>query len=352
MEKRVVLAVVLTIGVYVGYIMWFAPRPVPRPAGQGGTGAVATGTRAADGTPPGGPPRPPGARAPAEQNPPSADEKLAAGPLELTVASKGAALKSADAYACVYHARGGDAVEGDPGHGTGWTPTMPGALSADLDSPIAQLPDLTASDWKLARRDGEVSAEIESGGVVVTGTLRVSGDPAHPWHADVRYTLRNVDAEPGSMRTLEIVGPVQPKPAAVTHPDDGILVATSGEDAKVEVLHAISIQEMLKENPKTERRAGAGKWAFIAARADFYLGALVPKGDLPSETTVGFRTGKYPDLPDETAQTAAAAFRIPVTLPTRNGEIAYEFMLYAGPCQRSLLHDDQSPYHVLHGATV
>jgi YidC/Oxa1 family membrane protein insertase len=357
MEKRVVLAVVLTIGVYVAYIGWFAPRPAPRPAVPHGTGPVAASTGAArtDGPAPDGPrpapgaPAAPGARAPSKQYEPSADEKLVAGPLELTVASKGAALKDADAYACVYHARGDAPVEGDPGRATAVPSDMPGALSADLESPIAALPDLTASDWKLARRDGEVSAEIESGGVLVTRTLRMSGDPALPWHADVRYTLRNVSAEAGSLRTFEIVGPVLP---ATKMPDDGVLVATSGEDAKVEVLHAVAIHQLLTENPKSERPAGAGKWAFIGARADFYLGALVPKGDLPADTTVGFRRGTLPGLPGDHGKTAAAAFRIPVTVPPAGGEVAYEFMLYAGPNQRSLLQDDQSPYYVLHGATV
>jgi YidC/Oxa1 family membrane protein insertase len=353
MEKRVVLAVALTIGVYVAYIAWFAPRPAPRPAvppqgtapAAAGTGAPVAGVPKAVGAPLGA-----GARKVLTQNPAPPDEKLGNGKLELTVASKGAALKAAEAWACVYDGRANGPVEGDPGRATGWAPGMPGALSADVLSAVAELPDLTASDWKLAPRDGEVSAEIETGGLVVTRTLRVSTDPAYPWHADVRYTIRNVSAEAGSIRTLEIVGPVQPKPTLPA--DDGVLVATAGEDGAVEVLHGYKVHEILTETPGVERRAGTHKWAFIGARADFYLGALVPKSDLPADTTVGFRAGTLPDVPGDMGKTAAAAFRIPVIVPPAGGEVAFDFMLYAGPSQRSLLGDEKSPYHVLHGATV
>lgn len=361
MEKRFILAIVLTIAVLWGF-SFFGRHPVPQgpalPQGTApaaaGTGAVATGTGAirTDGPPPEGPGRAPGARKPSNQYQASPDERLVSGPLELTVASKGAALKAADAYACAYHARGGILVEGDPGRATAWVDGMPGALTADVRSAVAALPDLTASDWKIAQKDGEVTAEIESGGVLVTRTLRISSDPAHPWHADVRYTLRNVSAEPGTMRTLEIVGPVLPKATKPPHPDDGVLVATAGEEGSVDLLRAHDVYKLLSENPHSERRAATGKWLFIAARSDFYLGALAPKGDLPADTTVGFHVGQFPDEPGDAGQSAVAAFQIPVTVPPKDGEIAFDFLLYAGPNDKKLLDDPSSPYHALHTAVV
>jgi YidC/Oxa1 family membrane protein insertase len=352
MEKRVVLAVALTIGVYVAYIAWFAPHPAPRPAAPpGGTGPVASGTPGMrrDGPAPPIAPRANGGSKVSTQYGESPDEKIGNGKLELTVASKGAALKAADAWVCEYHERGPAPVEGDPGRATAWVPGMPGALTADLFSATADLPDLTASEWKQVRDGGTVTSEIESGGIVVSRTLRLSDDPAHPLHADVAFTLRNVSAEPGSLRTLEIAGPVQSRS---TMPDDGILVATAGEAGEVEILHAAAVAELLTENPKTERRAHGTKWAFIGARADFYLGALVPMSELPGDTTVRFRTGQLPDVPGDQGKTAAAAFQIPIVVPPKGQALSYSFMFYGGPNQRSLLTDEKSPYHVLHGATV
>jgi YidC/Oxa1 family membrane protein insertase len=45
-------------------------------------------------------------------------------------------------------------------------------------------------------------------------------------------------------------------------------------------------------------------------------------------------------------------FRIPITTPATGESTRLTFLTYTGPNQRSLLQDESSPYHTLHGATV
>jgi YidC/Oxa1 family membrane protein insertase len=164
--------------------------------------------------------------------------------------------------------------------------------------------------------------------------------------------VRNQSAPPGASRTLEIVGPVSPT-AGENEMDNGVLLSETGEDAAVELLHASDVKKALGENPRHERRSTTGKWAWIGARADFYLGALIPSAALPEGTTVGFRTGTRPDAKHpRDRDAAAAAFRIPFDVPATGAETKFEFTFYAGPNSRTLLGDETSPYHALHNATV
>lgn len=352
MEKRVVLAIGLTIGLYVVYFMWFAPRPAPRPPvvpqGTVATGSVARGTPG-----PGSPQYPDPAQGPrpvATSYEAVPDATLSNRALDLVFASKGAALKAAEVWACAYHPRGDRSVKGDPGVATDWSDGGAAALSADLIGLATEVPDLARSNWRMTGGGEEpVTAEFEVAGLLITRTVKLSSDAARPWHADVVYSVRNLGAEPGSVRTLEIVGPVLPKPAMG---DDGVLVAQSGESGEVELLHPEQIVKELTENPRLERRSATGHWAWIAVRADFYVGALVPTADLPPDTTVGFRTGTRLDPHGPSMPTAAATFRIPLVVPAKDAETSFSFMFYAGPNERSVLLDETSPYHVLHGAMV
>lgn len=345
MEKRVVLAIGLTVGLYVVYFMWFAPRhPAQQPVSPRGTvaqGSVAPAPHPSDPTA--------GPRKVSEANPAAPDEKLANRAVDLTFVSRGGALRSAEVWGCSYHERGDRGVKGDPGFATDWVEGMPGALSVDLLGFPEEVPDLARSNWKLIRGEDSVTAAFDAAGLAIARTVRLSSDAAHPWHADVTYTVRNDGAEPGAVRTLEIVGPVLPKPAMG---DDGVLVAQAGEGGEVEELHAEKIAKELAENPRLERRSATGRFAWVAVRADFYVGALVPKGDLPQGTTVGFRTGTRPDPHGPPTPTAAATFRIPLVVPPKGAETSYEFRFYAGPNERSILLDETSPYHELHGAMV
>jgi YidC/Oxa1 family membrane protein insertase len=361
MEKRVVLAVALTIALWVAFITWFAPKPQPIPPGQ--QRPVATGTKAATGDPtttaqaPTGPAGvAPGGHQPSKQYPDAPDESLRNARVELKFAAKGGALRAAEAWACEYHDPQRDrGTPGDPGATTTWVDGTPGALAVDLSSAALDVPDLAASNWKLARDGDAVVATFEGPGFVLTKTVRLSADPHTPWHADVVVEFRNVSIDAGSTKTLEVFGPLvaTPKPGS-TDTDAGVLVAEAGAGGEVEtVLRPAEIVKLLAENPKLDKRSPTGSWAWIGARADFHLGALVPKAALPADSTVGFRTAMRSEAPGAPpTPVACATLRIPLLVPAKGAATAFAFTLYAGPNQRALLQDENSPYHVLAGATV
>lgn len=357
MEKRVVVAIGLSVALYAVYLTYFTPS-APPPA-RTRTGTVATGT-VAKGTvatrepgPHGGEPgaRGAGEGAPAAVHAPSPDLTVTNGSVDFVVASRGAGLKAADAWGCRYHERGDRSVRGDPGVTTGWTEDMPGALSLGLVAGGEDVPDLTRVHWAMEPGEDAVTARMEAAGLEIERTVRVSEDPAHPWHANVEYAIRNVSARPGAAWTIEIVGPVLPR---ATLPNDGIFVAPAGDDdASVDPIHAATIHEDLAENPRLEHQSPSGRWAWIAARSDFYLGALVPTDALPAGTTVGFRKGMHPATDDApAAPTAAATFRIPFVVPPVGGEERLSFLCFAGPAERTLTEAQDSPYRTLEPAIV
>jgi YidC/Oxa1 family membrane protein insertase len=371
MEKRVVLAVALTIALWMVFITWFAPKPQPLPPGQ--QRPVATGTNAATGEPPSTPSATqapageqapagqqavaPGGHHPSKQYPDAPDETLSNARVELKFAAKGGALRAAEAWACEYHHPDRDrGTPGDPGATTAWVDGTPGALAVDLLSASLDVPDLASSNWKLAREGDAVVATFEGPGFVLTKTVRLSSDPHTPWHADVVVAFRNVSLEPGTTpKTLEVFGPLVAVPkAGSTDTDSGVLLAEQGETLEVEsALRADVVDKMLAENPKIDKRSPSGRWAWIAARADFHLGALVPKSELPADATVGFRRAMRADPSGGPAlPVAGASFRIPIEVPAKGATTSFEFMLYAGPNQRALFQDENSPYHMLAGATV
>jgi YidC/Oxa1 family membrane protein insertase len=352
MEKRVVLAIALTLGVWFVWITWFAPQPPLRPPGPAAP---------AQGTVPAGAPRPSapaGGRKPSTQYAATPDVVVRNDSLDLTFASKGAALKAAEAWSCVKHEHGDRSVAGDPGQATAWIDGMAGALSTDLLGDEAT-PDLALSDWKVASGpdggggDGAFVAEFETDGLAIVKTVRPSADPANPWHADVDVVVRNVSAKPGSTRTLEVVGPVLPKSGAGGDPDAGLVLASAGPDGDTEFEYAVDVHKLLAEKPTLEKQSPTGTWAWIATRADFHLGALVPTTELPRDTRVGFRVGFRHDAAGAPpVPTAAPTFRIPLVVPPQGQETKFSFLFFAGPNSRTLLIDEGRPYHVLAPANV
>jgi YidC/Oxa1 family membrane protein insertase len=357
MEKNVVLAIALTVGLYVAYLVWFAPHaPPPAPRNP-----VATGTVAQSAAPASPEPGPATRKASAQYAPspdltisnstvPGTDEPRNG--VDVTLSSKGGALKAADAWACVYHPKHPHDVPGDPGRTTSWVDGMPGAFAVDLLTATDDVPDLVKSEWKISKDGDALTAEISAAGLVLTKTVRLSDDPAHPFGGTFVVTVRNESAAPGATRTLEVVGPV-PSTGSQNETDHGALIAQTAEDVEVELVHGADAKKALAENPKFERRPTSGKWAWIGARADFYLGALIPAADLPAGTSVGFRVGTREDAKrPQDRDVAAATFRIPFDVPGKGGETKFAFTFYAGPNQRTLLGEETSPYHVLHNATV
>jgi YidC/Oxa1 family membrane protein insertase len=363
MEKRVVLAVVLTIALWFTFIAWFGPKPQP-PAPPGQSLPVATGTKAATGgeqastappqsSTPGGAP---GAHLPSKQYPDVKDETLSNGRVDLTFAAKGGALRSASAWSCEYHTDRENPPPGDPGAATAWADAVPGALAVDLQSASLDVPDLAASNWKISKTDDAVVATFEGPGFVLTKTVRLSADQRAPWHADVVVEFRNVSLEPGTApKTLEVFGPLVAMPkAGSTDTDSGVLLAEQGETLEVEsAMRADVVAKMLAENPKTDKRSPTGRWAWIGARADFHLGALIPKTDLPPDASVGFRSAILSDPSGGPPRpVAGASFRVPLEVPAKGASTKIAFTFFAGPNQRALLQDETLPYHMLAGATL
>jgi YidC/Oxa1 family membrane protein insertase len=349
MEKRVVLAIALTIGLWFAFITFFAPKAPPRPPGEPGVPPAAQGTTGAATAPK--PPAARGGRPVATQYPDVTDPaatRISNGKVDLSFDAKGGALRSAESWDCAYHEHGDRSVAGDPGAATAWVPGLPGALAADVASATIEIPDLASSNWKLASRaDGAATWEFEGPGFLLTRTVTLSSDPDHPWHADVEYSFKNVSLKPGPTLTFEVFGPVTPAPGPNEY-DAGLRLAQSGDDGDVESLTPTKARSELAEKPGLERQSSTGKWAWIAACADSHLGALIPTSELPAGTSVGLRAVPRPDATTKAAADAAvASFRIPLVVPAAGAETKFQFRFFVGPNQRSLLLDDASPYRVL-----
>ncbi len=337
MEKRVVLAIVLSVLVYIGYFVFFPPQPPaptlpPAPGVAQGTVAPQPGV--------GNPPVAPQGRQPLPGAAEPTSLELRNPRLDLTLTSQGAAIHDLAIWGCDYHPRGDRSVLGDPGVVTAWVPGAPGTLAVDLTGAGTE-PDLSISPWTLEEQSGAIRSTIVSEGVEIVKTVRLSGDPNYPYYVDVDLEFRDTGTAPaGRTWMAELVGPYL---ADVKLPEDGILVSPVGDDA--EQISVDTIREELAANRWHERRSASGAWRWIGVRSDFYLAALAPLGELPRDTAVGFRSGAYMREGAQAATpTAAATFRFPVTFATPGSSVVHRFRMYAGPNSRPVLEEEGSPY--------
>ena len=353
-KMRVALAVVLSIAFIVVYSIFFAPKPLPpAPARPLPPGQVQQGTPAPGQAPAAGPAEAPavaagarpgaGVRKPVGAYAEGPDVVLSSSRVDLAFATRGGALRTAEVWACEYHAKGDRTVTGDPGAATCWIEGLPGALALDLSG--SDMPDTAASNWRLTRSEDGVIADLPAAGLAFTRQVRFTDD----YGGTVEYQIRNESAPAGSEILFDIVGPVLP---VQTLPDDSVLLAQAGEGGEVEILSAGEIRQHLAENASFERNSPAGTWAWIASRSDFYLGALIPEGDLPADTKVGFRAAARPKGTDLSADVAAPTFRIKVSVPPAGESKVFRFRFYAGPNKHALFTAEGSPYSSLAGATV
>ena len=364
MEKRVVLAMLLSVALLMGY-SWlsaeFAPS-APPPATAGGTTAPTTGTPgAASGLETDDPPDPPrtepgtgpgteepGAAAGTEpvvlDDAPDAEATVNTERLTLIVTSAGAALRQADAWGCVYHAPGDPDAIGDPGRATDYFEGHPGFGAVDL---LGLNAGLGTRNWHVETDSGRAICTIElpALGVRLTKTYTPSTDPAAEYHVilDVRVEAL-ASAERARKTTLEVVGPWFVK-SPLPQPEDGILIARVDEG--VEHTMPAGVREWLEETPGYEQPAPGGvRW--IGTRSDFHLGAVEGVEPLPIGTSIGFyvaeRAGDEPGKPSESA---AAALRVPFTLPGPGESASMQFRLYVGPNSRPDLTAEGSPYSTL-----
>lgn len=352
MEKRVVLAMLLSVALLMGY-SWlastFAPPPAPA-APTSGTPGPATGTTGASvEVQPAGvvPPPPPPLPQPAAAEAPQAEEAFSTERLFLTVTSQGAALKRADAWGCVNHAPGTPGADGDPGVASAWFPGQPGFGAVELLGTDAQV---GSRNWALASDGIGVTAttDVPSLGVRLVKTFEPSTDPAAPYHVRMTLEVLGLEHVEGARQgTLEVVGPwfVQPP---LQQPEDGVLVARVDEDVEYEM--PAQVREWLEETPGYEQPAPQGvRW--VGTRSDFHLGALEGLGELPKGTSVGFHSVAFADPESgDPRQSAAASLRIPIALPRPGETTTLAFRLYVGPNSRPLLTADGSPYASLRGA--
>jgi YidC/Oxa1 family membrane protein insertase len=347
MEKRVVLAIVLCVGILIGW-NWFErwmwpPRPQtagrPAAAARQGTGAPAPAPAPAPG--PGGDVAGP---APA----PSVEIPFRTERLQGTLSSLGGGtLRSIDVWGCAHHPAGDSSVPGDPGRVTSWPEGHEAALAVDVVGAGAS--GFASAPWALEERDGAWVSSIERGGVSVTKTLRPSRDPKHPFHFDLEIGVRNLSAKPGASCVLELMGFWVP-PAAHPIPEDGVIVAPVGDGPEQFVAH--SLAEKLREEPNHERRSESG-WRYVGIRSDFHLGAILPSEPLPKDAAIGFHAAKVRNPTgrgEPWVDTAAASFRIPFALPDEGGSATWKFLVFAGPNSRDVLKEEGSVYEPLSDA--
>lgn len=347
MEKRLLVAIALCVGILAGWTwlsatLWPPPPPPPPAVAQQQVPV-----------PPGAAPSPApaaGAPAPAPAAEPPTEIPLRTERLSALVSSRGGAtLRRLDVWGCTHHAPGDGRVLGDPGSVTAWVDGADPALAIGITGlggePIAR------ANWKLESTADGARASIRAGDAVdVVSELTPSRDPAHPYHISWDVSVSNVSGKPGSPCVLEVVGPWLP---AVVHviPEDGVIVAPDGE--RVEQLAPSEIIGKLMEEPSHERRSETG-WRFVGMRSDFYLCAVAPAEgtDLPPATAVGFRAALAPGPGPGAApiETAAATLRIPFTIPEAGATTRWKFLVYAGPNSRDWIAVDGSPYAPLEDA--
>ena len=351
MEKRVLLAIVLCVGVLVGW-SWiqekFWPAPPRKPVKPPVTAPAVPG----DGAQAGGVPQPPAlpededgggdAAGPADGTP-ATEEAIRTERIEADVLSTGGgAFKALRVWGCDHHEPGDDSVHGDPGILTQFVEGTEPALALDVSAPGAS--GLSRRNWAMTGDDTGTTATTEAGGLLLTKELRVSADPAQPYHFDLIVTCTNQGAKPGAAALAEIVGPWTPAHGRDIIPEDGILAAPEGDS--VDDYKPTSIAEELQKNARYELRSEKG-WRFIGMRSDFYFAGLRPLDPLPITTTVGFRAAKVsvevsgkPTWVD----VAAPTLRIPFEVPAAGASTTWKFMVYSGPNSRTLLRDEESVY--------
>jgi YidC/Oxa1 family membrane protein insertase len=365
MEKRVVLAIVLCVGVLVGWgwlqrTIWPPPPlpetpavspPEPPRAPKDGTPAPPAPAPAPQDptipeapTPPGPVVQPAPAPAPGAAEPKTVhleNERLRA-----TLSSLGGgSIRTLDVWGCAHHPPGDTSVAGDPGVVTAAIEGREGFLGVDLAGGGAS--GLAATHWDLVSEGGVSRGAIESGDVRVETRLRPSADAAHPYHFELEVTATNLRAKPGAPWMLEVGGPWMPlKPHSVL-PEDGVIIAAEGSSC--EQLVPAKLAEKLHDEPNHERRSEQG-WRYIGVRSDFFLAAVLPLDPLPNETAVGFRAAKaripINDVPTD-VDTAQATLRIPCMAPVAGKSLTWRFLVYAGPDSRDVIGIEGSPYEKL-----
>lgn len=347
MDKRVLLVIVLSLGILLGWnalmqLLYPPPPPGKRPGTPPAVGTVVPPGHSGD--PPGpGLGASPAAPASAEVRFPLRTERL-----EGTVSSRGgASLADLRVWGCAHHKPGDTEVPGDPSPLTSAPDGAPLALAIDVVGAGEQ--NLATLPWEMSPDHGAWRARQDKGAVSVVAELTPSRDPAHPYHFDLAVTVTGREGSPGTPAVLSLNGPWTPPPSHAPIPEDGVLVAAAGEDP--EALTPVAVAEKLAEDPSHELHAERG-FRYVGVRADFYLAAILAKEALPPETSVAFRTGRLtvpatPGTPAHTADVAAAVLRIPFALPPAGESRRWEFLVYSGPNSRGVLDVPGSAYEPL-----
>lgn len=353
MEKRVVLAIVICLGLWLGYSFWLMPRPTPPGSVRTGTAvSVRTGTGATPPAPaptpaPAPPPQAPPSPAPQAPESPLVTEVLEAGRKKLVVSSRGGGtIEGIELWTCPYHGPG-ERAGTDPGAPMGLPNAKPRSLSVDVtDGPGAT--GAATRSWAMTREktdagDG-VRAETTASGVRIVRTLLPAGE--HDWTVEIAVSAAG--AKPGEGRILKLVGPWTPAPHGLI-PEDGLLIHQEEEGLR-HLLAAAAVEEIREGNGET---SPVKAWNWIGVHHDFHFAGLAPKQPLPSGTTVALEAdflASPPGSPEGAAPTpvqmnpltAAAAFRIPFTVPAEGETTVWRFMLFTGPCSEKLLRN--APY--------
>ncbi len=363
MEKRVILAVVMSVLLLVGFQMATEPyRPKPPPP------VTATGTVDGVGAPPpagvdgngngngnGGVPAPAVAGA-GDGNAvpvpavapvtvePNVVTEVTSERVWLLIGSHGASIRSARVWACAAHELNDPAAETDPSETTDFFDPAPGLLSVELLGVDVNLARRAWTSTHVEGADAAYTTDVPSLGVRLTKVFHLSHDPAQPYHVDMELRFTGLGTgDQGQMETVEIVGPwLRKSPHPL--PEDGVLVALTGDD--VDQLSAEDIHESKLENSAYEQRAPDGL-SWVGARTDFHLGALLPLEPLPADSTVGFHTASRQEDAETRWASAAATIRVPIVLPTTGVSQSLRFRYYVGPNSRPLLTDTDSGYSAL-----
>lgn len=345
MEKRVVLAIVLCTAISLAYLAFFGPKaPSPQPR-SGTPTAIVQGTKGAAPAPapgaegaaePGIPPAPAPAPAPAPLAPPEPDlpEKritLKEDRRRFDFTSRGgASVVLGELWNCAHHSPGDTSVAGDPGKFTMAPVGKPAALAVGLLGDPASA-GLEVANWNFEETPEGLRAWIVRGGLRIEKRIVRGGAYDHK----ITVTVTNEGGAPGAQRILLVHGPWTP-PSDAQIPEDGLVIAAVDETPAHHL--AAQVQSDLASAPGTEYHAEKG-WRYVATRADFYLGALVPLQPLPLDTTVVPSALLLPgrDASHPVWASASAAFQIPFSVPAASATAEWKFMLYAGPSSREAL---------------
>ncbi len=355
MEKRVVLAMVLSVVLLMGWSALarrYAPPPAPprttvAPAdGQGGPDAPAV--------PP--PPPPPDGHgdasapgavpAPVAEDAPPTTLDVDPGRIRFRATSAGAGLQRAAVWACPVHAVDDPEAQDDPGVVSESPPGMPGFLATNLLGS-----DLYRRNWTLTRDGNGFVASIDDPerGVRLTKTVTPVATEADPYGIDVEIRVEGLGTGTGRALTLEVVGPAT-VPSSTPFPEDGVCVARPDQDLSVR--HADAIVKELTANPTFEESA-AGGLTWVGTRNGFHLGALGFVGPVPEGAAVGFVQGAATlHGAAQPVLVAAPTLRMPVVVPAAGQVVTLRLRAFAGPNSRPLLTAEDSPYRAYADAVV